>query len=71
MTIYLTSLTYEERSTWGECPICGAKAGVPCTPDTPANAPAEFTDTGAHVARLVNAPFSIAVAGESNAGPGI
>lgn len=26
-------LTYEERATWGECPVCGAPHGEFCNPD--------------------------------------
>ncbi len=85
MTIYLTSLTYEERATWGDCPVCGARPGKFCvsvsfpgTPQRVANnellpqtTPGEFDDMGSHVARLVNAPVSIAVVGDYYAGPGI
>jgi len=52
--------TYEERATWGECPICHAKHGEPCDPGV--GFPLGMTlsgrppTDGAHLGRLNNAP---------------
>ena len=60
MPIFLKQLKYEERATWGQCPVCGAAHGEMCrlgTSDTPAEMPADTPiHIGAHLARLFNAP---------------
>jgi hypothetical protein len=69
MTIYIKQLTYEERATWGTCPVCEAQHGKQCEA-----APADidyfqfdgaFSGFGAHAARLYNAPHAAAISDES------
>lgn len=57
--------TYEERATWGECPVCHRPHGEPCDPDvglhlgvTASGRPAEG---GAHLARIQAAPRRVAL----------
>jgi hypothetical protein len=45
--IIVKKLTYEERATWGVCPVCNASAGDQCK------------GGGPHIARLINAPQQI------------
>jgi hypothetical protein len=53
-------LTYEERATWGPCPICHAPHGQPCNPEVGLalgrNAHGEIPAGGAHLGRLQRAP---------------
>jgi hypothetical protein len=59
----IRDLTYEERATWGTCPVCGAADGVPC--DGYVGIPLGRTATGeppkdgVHLGRLQNAPRAI------------
>jgi hypothetical protein len=54
-----TELTFEERATFGDCPVCFAKHGQPCHPEygihLGTNVHGEHT-TGVHLGRLNNAP---------------
>lgn len=54
MGIVLKELTYEERSIWGTCPVCDSEPGIPCSPIGAEDIP--DGESGAHFARLVNAP---------------
>ncbi len=56
--ITVRELTYKERAYWGTCPICGAKHGERCKEIN--SLPGIDLATGAHVARLVNAPHTAA-----------
>ena len=47
-------LTYEERATWGECPVCHAKPGEWCSNNHAGIA--EKDPMGAHLLRLQLAP---------------
>lgn len=48
-------LTYQERATWGQCPICQAEPGVACTD-------AAFNQKqGVHLGRLIRAPRTLEV----------
>lgn len=57
------SATWEERRTWGTCPICSAPPGSPCNPSVglllghPATE-AEL-DAGVHLLRLQAAPHFV------------
>jgi hypothetical protein len=63
MTIYIKHLTYEERATWANCPICEALHGELCA--VLADDEAGYRDSelgpGVHIGRLVNAPTTAAV----------
>ena len=54
--------TTEERMTWGDCPVCGAKHGDPCRPEigfplgVRADGKAPSVGDGAHLGRLQKAP---------------
>lgn len=58
-------LTFEEKSTWGECPVCKAEHGAPCHPEVGIQLghrvdgrPMQRGD-GAHLARLNAAPKAV------------
>ena len=57
--------TYEERATWGECPICKAKHGEWCHADVgfqfgvKVNGERMKTGEGAHLSRLQKAPMRV------------
>lgn len=58
-------LTFEERMTWGECPVCHAKDGERCSPDvglvlgrTVDGGP---PPQGVHIGRLDRAPLKVGV----------
>jgi len=55
---YIKQLTWEERATWEVCPICQAMQGEPCRQDAGIPLDTEL-GTGAHVARLINAPVQL------------
>jgi hypothetical protein len=55
--LYIKRLTYEERATWGTCPVCGATAGITCTSEPNAAVCIEFESLGTHAARMINAPL--------------
>lgn len=50
-------LSWEERRTWGECPVCRAPHGEPCSSDLVEGAK---SPAGAHIARLAVAPEFLA-----------
>lgn len=56
-------LTYDQRATWGECPICKASDGQWC--DSNKGIPLGFTasgelpPSGVHLGRLYRAPFRV------------
>lgn len=56
-------LTFEERSKWGRCPVCGAPDGEPCHPEI--GFPLGMTvngirpTDGAHLGRLRDAPMRV------------
>ena len=58
-------LTYEERATWGTCPVCGAEDGQPCDGHVGLamglNVNGEPPKDGVHLGRLQRAPFEIEV----------
>jgi hypothetical protein len=53
-------LTYQERATWGECPVCHAKHGEWCNGAygiaLGRNVNGELPEQGAHLGRLQRAP---------------
>jgi hypothetical protein len=53
-------LTYDERSTWGTCPVCKATEGNPCHLEVGfslgVNINGERPTKGVHLGRLNNAP---------------
>lgn len=55
--------TYEERSTWGECPVCKAPHGQRCDPNVGfslgVNINGERPSEGAHLGRLQRAPARV------------
>ena len=59
--------TYEERATWGTCPICGAEPGEWCEPagtpslGIPVGGGRHEKGDGVHMARLTNAPRHIRI----------
>ena len=59
----IKELNYEERATWGACPVCGAKPGEWCDANTGfvlgVNIHGKPPTDGAHLARLNNAPFRV------------
>lgn len=73
MPYYLKHLTLEDRSVWGTCPVCYAEPGTNCRPACPSEGPCDICGspnhgpcllgemTGAHIARLINAPMVAAV----------
>jgi hypothetical protein len=58
-------LTFEERATWGTCPVCRRAHGEPCDPDQGfhlgLNARGEIPKGGAHLARLTAGPRAIQI----------
>lgn len=57
--------TYEERATWGTCPICKAEHGEYCHAEvgmqlgSPAGGGKMKTGDGAHLARISKAPLRV------------
>jgi len=62
---YERETTYAERATWGECPVCNAKHGVPCDGNIGIalgrNVNGEPAPEGAHLGRLQRAPLRVRV----------
>lgn len=58
-------LTYEERATWGKCPVCQAEDGEWCHAEIGLQLGQKVgggrmqTGEGAHLARLQNAPVEV------------
>ena len=58
-------LTYEERATWGKCPVCQAEDGEWCHAEIGPQLGIQVgggrmaTGEGAHLARLQNAPLEV------------
>lgn len=56
-------LSYEERATWGDCPVCKATHGQKCSPDV--GIPLGHTvdgsppNDGVHLGRLQRAPKAV------------
>jgi hypothetical protein len=61
--IYIKRITPDERAVFGTCPVCKATDGEQCTLSVQDLETWPFDDagTGAHVARLINAPQKAAV----------
>lgn len=61
----IKELTFDERSTWGECPVCHAKDGEKCNPDVGFFAALTLAGTppspGSHLGRLQNAPRRVRI----------
>ncbi len=59
----IKELSQEERFTWGKCPVCQAEHGKKCHPEVGIclgrNVNGDLPDSGAHLARLNNAPFKV------------
>ena len=55
-----SELTYQERATWGECPVCHAKPGEWCDGTQGIalglNTHGDPPEHGAHLGRLQRAP---------------
>jgi uncharacterized protein (DUF779 family) len=47
-------LTYDERATWGECPVCHVPDGEWCIGGTEAQ-------KGVHLGRIQKAPFYVLI----------
>ena len=58
-------LTYEQRSTWGTCPVCGALDGEKCSPEVGftfgVTATGGWPIDGAHLGRLRMAPSRVSI----------
>jgi hypothetical protein len=62
MNIEPRDLTYEERATWGECPVCHAKDGEWCNGIVGLSyATGVPVEHGVHLGRLRAAPFRIRI----------
>lgn len=61
MDTIFKELTYEERATWGECPICQAKHGEWCDGmrgiAVGRTVDGGVPENGVHLGRLNKAPF--------------
>ena len=61
--------TFEERATWGECPICHAKHGEWCFAEVGFQLGMKIsggrmeTGEGVHLARLSKAPMKVKLIG--------
>lgn len=60
-------LTYEERATWGTCPVCSAPHGEFCNSNVGfslgRNVNGEIPPNGVHLGRLQNAPLKAQLVG--------
>jgi hypothetical protein len=58
-------LTFDERATWGECPVCNARDGVPCNGFVGIalgrNVNGDPAPGGVHLGRLTRAPRAIQI----------
>lgn len=56
-------LTFDERATWGDCPVCKAPDGEPCHPEVGfpigLNVKGERPKDGVHLGRLNAAPSRV------------
>jgi hypothetical protein len=65
MSNQIREATWEERATWGECPVCKAQPGEYCLSDVgfqvgrKANSRRMRPGEGAHLGRLRLAPFHV------------
>jgi hypothetical protein len=59
MPTTIRDLTFEERSVFGECPVCKAKDGEPC--DSRKGINLADGNEGAHLGRLIRAPRRVAI----------
>jgi hypothetical protein len=67
MTERFKDLNYEERATWGECPVCEAPDGAPClnTPEPGKEKPDPHSHTlRVHFDRLRAAPTRVRIVAE-------
>jgi len=55
-TEIIHELSYEERATWGTCPICDAKHGEKCNGDFGIQLGSARPVDGVHLGRLIDAP---------------
>lgn len=59
--------TWEERSTWGECPVCHAPHGEKCSADVGiclgSTVSGARPSDGVHLARIKKAPMRVALVG--------
>ena len=61
----IRELSYEDRATWGECPVCSAPHGEWCHSEIGLQLGVKVgggrlqTGEGAHLARLQNAPRKV------------
>lgn len=55
--------TYEERATWGTCPVCAAEHGMRCDSNVGIalgrNVNGDAPTEGAHLGRLQRAPMRV------------
>lgn len=60
MSEKVKELTYEERATWGDCPVCKVGHGEWCNGDVGIslglNVMGEPPEKGVHISRLQKAP---------------
>ena len=55
-------LTFDERATWGECPVCHASHGEYCHAEFGTHLGSQLkTGEGAHLGRLQSAPSKIKI----------
>lgn len=59
----IRELTYDERATWGTCPVCAAEHGKFCNSSIGIplgrNVNGDIPERGVHLVRLQNAPFRV------------
>ena len=59
----IIELAYEQRATWGECPVCKAPHGKACSRDIGIpmglNVNGEIPEGSCHWGRLTRAPFRV------------
>lgn len=53
------ALTYNERATYGECPVCSAKHGERCDPNVGVPWGMNAPENGVHLGRLSSAPTRV------------
>lgn len=60
----IRELSYDERATWGECPVCKAKHGEWCNGlvgvSLGRNVNGDIPEHGVHLGRLQEAPLKVA-----------
>lgn len=55
----IKTLTYNERATWGTCPVCKAQHGEPCDGAAGMFPTTQKVEGAVHYGRLSNAPLHV------------